>query len=503
MILTAKIIKHSKKRRWKAIQKRLKAALTFGITQKDSRRTHQENRQTRRVIGLSLEDRRPIFEPDNEISWVIYGGAGAGKSTCVAVPAVQSFLYDPGIGLLINDVKSGEIAHQIANMVLRAGRKFAVIDDSLVLGKAYPHRVSVNPFGNLLAAFTSSSPHLREEIETATLTLIPEPEGGADKNFYFRQTPREMLFLAILILLDRSPELATPGGLAALLGDPETWAILVDIEAEEGSDLSRNPARQIREMRENDPEHYSQHYLAAMSALRFFAAGSPLHDAGRDADSSHEQLLKDNTIVCLVQSLTSAARLGPYYGLHFNAFLSAQLNGGCGKTQIVLDEAANTPAKGLIEGVTGFRSAGLRVLYIAQSRADLQRKYGKAVIDTLEDNCNLHWLKFGNIEEAERVSKAVGEIDNVNFNLSGSSGDGALQSTIQTGREPLFPIDVLMNLSRDQQLMRVDGAGFILSHKIRQNQIGGSCFYLDINPQEGGRLEPDVRVILPFTEGDV
>lgn len=478
------------------LKKTLTRLRTVGIAQKHVRRIAKANKEARRIIGLDIHDQSPIFEPDNEISWVVYGGAGSGKSTCVAVPAIQCFLEDADCALVVNDVKSGEIAHQIAQMVLEAGRKFAVIDDSFVLGEGYPYRVTVNPFGNLVTAYKTNSPKLREEIETATLTLIPEPEGGLDKNFYFRQTPREFLMLAIQILLGRDPRFVTPGGLAALLADPEMWGTFVDIAAEEGDALVRNPARQIKEMREMDPEHYSQHYLAALSALRFFAAGSPLHQAGQYEDVTHEELLRENYVVCLVQSLTSASRLGPYYGLHFNSFLSAQYSEKCGRTQIILDEAANTPAKGLIEGVTGFRSAQLRVLYIAQSRSDLQRQYSEKTINTLEDNCNLHWLKLGNLEEAKRVSEAIGEIDNVNVNLSGSSDNPALQSTIQTGREPLYPIDRLLNLPRGLQISHVDGVGWVLSQKIRQNEIGPSCFFLDVNPQEGGRLKPDVKVML-------
>lgn len=69
---------------------------------------------------------------------------------------------------------------------------------------------------------------------------------------------------------------------------------------------------QIKELHDNDPEHYSQHYLAALSALRIFAPGGPLQDAGAQAEITHEQLLKENYIVFLVQNQRNAARLGTY-----------------------------------------------------------------------------------------------------------------------------------------------------------------------------------------------
>ena len=261
----------------------------LGITDKDVRRVVRENQEPRRVIGRLIEDGSAIFEPNSWSSWVTYGGAGSGKSTCVSIPALQSMIADLKRAIVINDVKSGEIAHQIAQLCIRLGRKFAVIDDSFVMGKNYPYRIRVNPFGNLVLAYERGSPDLMSEIETACLTILAEPDGGLDKNFFFRQVPREFMFFGILALLKRNRKVATPGGLAALLGDPETFSTIVDIEAEDGDELIRNRAKQIRELRENDAEHYSQHYLAAMSSLRIFAVGSPMHEAGRNQTISHEK----------------------------------------------------------------------------------------------------------------------------------------------------------------------------------------------------------------------
>lgn len=487
------------------MRKKLKSF--FGITHKDICRiirqrksiegVAKDRQEIRRVIGRSIEDGSIIFEPPGCTSWVIYGGAGSGKSTCVAIPAVQSLLWDHSRGIIINDVKSGEIAHQIAHMCIKAGRKFVVIDDNNVMGTGYPYRVRVNAFVNLVIAYKRNSLDLLFEIEIATITIISEPEGGLDKNYFFRQIPREIILYSILATLTRDPSLATPGGVTALLSDPQMFRAAVDHDAEDGDELIRDRARQIQEMRDKDPEHYSQHILAATSALRIFMAGSPLAEAGSDADISHEELLKGKYIVCVVQNQRSASRLGVHSGLHFNAFLSAQLSGECGRTDLILDEAANTPAaKQIIEKVTIFRAYGFRVLYIAQSRSDLQRQFGEKLIATLEDNCNLQWLQFGSYEEAERVSKAIGEVDNVNFNLGGSSDKPDFTTTFQTGRERMFPADDLMNLPPDEQFLKVQGVPFTHCTKIKMNQIAPTCFHLSENPYEGGRLEPDVKIDL-------
>lgn len=453
--------------------------------------------QIRRVIGLSLKLGKPIFEPDSTTSWIVYAASGGGKTTCVAVPAVQAMLADHRRAIVVNDVKSGEIAFQIADMCVKYGRKFAVIDDSFVMGADCPYRISINPLGNLIDAYEHNAPDLSLEVETASHTFIKEPEGGEDKNYYFRQTPREIIELAILILLSHNSRLCTPGGLAAFLGDPDVWNPAVDIEAEEGDELTRSRAKQVRELRDNDPEHYSQHYLAALSALRIFQVGGPMHEAGRDADITHAELLRESYIVCLVQNQKNAARLGTYYGLHFNAFLSAQLSGTCGRTDIILDEAANTPARDLIEKVTIFRAYKLRVIYIAQSRADMQRQNGEKLIATLEDNCHKQFLKLANFEEAERLSKALGEVDNVNFTQAESSEKLDLTRTHQTGRERMFPADELLALPKDQQILLLSGVGFVHCHTARQNMLAPTCFDLADNKMEGGRLEPDPVITLP------
>ena len=145
-----------------------------------------------------------------------------------------------------------------------------------------------------------------------------------------------------------------------------------------------------------------------------------------------------------------------------------------------------------------FRAFGLRVLYIAQSRSDLQRQNSEKIIATLEDNCNLQWFQFGNYEEAKRVSEAIGQIDTVKYNVSGSSGNADFNTTIDTGREPLFSPDFLMNLSPSEQIIFIAGVGWIHCLKIRQNEIGDSAYYLTDNPVEGGRLEPDIKVWFPM-----
>ncbi|WP_306258392.1 type IV secretory system conjugative DNA transfer family protein [Pararhizobium sp. IMCC21322] len=486
------------------MRKRLKNILRhlkkpFGLTRKDVRKIAAEHREIRRVIGLTLEDETPIYEPNTTLSWLVYGGAGSGKTTCVTISAILSLLADSTRGQIINDVKP-EVAHQIAEMCLKAGRNFAVIDDSGSMGKAYPHRVRVNPFSNLIAAHRENSPNLMLEIESVSKVFINEPDNEP-RNFYFRQSPRELVIVAILILLAHSPDNATPGGIASLIADPDLWHSALEIEAEEGTPLTKNRARQILQMHADNPEHYSQHILAALSAFSIFMEGGPLHEVGQNEDITHEQLLKENYIVCVCQNARNAANLSIYYGLTFNAFLNAQMSGECGRTILIFDEVANTPAKDIIKNVTIFRSFGLQVLYLAQSKADLERQNGVKIVATLEDNCAIQYLQITN-QAAETISKAIGDVENVSYSINESSGKPDVSRTINLGKERLFTADQLQSLPADQQIIFIPGQPTLHCKKVRQNNFFPLSADLSGNPNEGGKiLPPDYKVVLPNYDG--
>ena len=168
----------------------------------------------RRILGMTF-DGRPIFEPPNAGSSIVYAAAGGWKTTGVTVPAIQALLADGNRALFINDVKEGEIAAQIGSMCLKYGRKFGVVDDFKVLGPKYPHRISLNAFGAAVAASIRNADDLPFIIENITHALIDEPKDDS-KNFYWREGPRDALDLGLKILLSQNTRLAFPGGLYAV-----------------------------------------------------------------------------------------------------------------------------------------------------------------------------------------------------------------------------------------------------------------------------------------------
>lgn len=450
----------------------------------------------RRILGLSF-DGKPIFEPKPSHS-LLLAAAGGGKTTCGAIPWLQSMLADKSRALVIMDSKDGEIAAQCADMCAKYGRQVAILDDFGVLGFDNPYRVSLNPFGGVIAAKTRQTGELVFAADSANHALIEEPPNDA-RNAYWRDEPRAINEFAQTTLLNRHARLATPGGVWSLISNPDVLTKAAKIDLTESDEALAALARHVVEMQKS--EHYPQHRGAAVKSLRIFGAGSPLHVAGVDADVTHEQLLKDKYVVFLVGPQRHMERLGAYYALHLQSFMDAILGGEVGDTDLILDEFTNAPLKELVSRLTTIRGYRGRCHMIAQSRSEIQRRYGEKETITIEENAVVkQWFGFSSFEEAERVSRAMGEAQNVSHSLNVSSDKQDFSGSFQTGKERLLTADELMRLPSDQQIIHVKDIGFVHARKIRQNEIGPYCHDLSDNPLEGKRLAPNPLIDLATTK---
>lgn len=449
----------------------------------------------RHILGLT-SDGCPIYAPPDAGSMITYAAAGGGKTTCTAFPLIMSMFADLKTAMFINDPKSGEIAAQIAPLCEKYGRRFGIVDEYGERPELADHRISLNPFGDLAGMMERRAPDLHLDIENIAHALIEEP-GDDAKNLFWRDRPRFLIEAAILILLTRNLRLAFPGGVYALLSDPRTWRVALKNAAEEEEDYLKAAALLILDSIENDPEHYSQHLEAALRALKIFGAG-PLKDTGRHPTITHKELIEEGWIVCFVNPVRHTDRLGPFYALHFQALLGAKLAGAGGRMELVLDEVCNAPMRDAIKRVTIQRAYDVRSYFIAQSRQDMVRKYGEKETAILEENCTIkQYLRFSNYEEAERVSRAMGDGISIQDGLGVSSDRHAFSNNFSSGKERHFSADELMRLPPDEQILHVAGVGFIHCKKVRQNQIAPYCFDLGDNPLEGERLPPHPKVRLP------
>ncbi len=455
----------------------------------------QKSKAGRRILGMTF-DGKPIFEPRPSHS-LLLAAAGGGKTTSGAVPWVESMLADKVRAIVVTDSKDGEIAAQCAEMCARHGRKVAIIDDFNILGADNPYKIQIDPFGGVIASHEKANGELIFSAEAACHGLIEEPSGGDSKNLYFREEPRAMIEYVLSSYLARNAKLAIPGGVWSLLADPDTLHKMAVIDSAEGDPALSALATHVVEMRKNE-DHYPQHRGAAVRSLRIFGAGSPLHHTGMDADLSHLQLLQENYVVFIVGPQRHMERLGAYYALHLQAFADAILTGLAGATDLILDEFTNAPLKLLIMRLTILRAYGARLHMIAQSRSEIERRFGRLETLTIEENAVIkQWFGFSSFEEAERVSKAMGESQIVSHGMGVNSDKMDISGNFSVGKERMFPPERLMSLPANEQIIHVKDIGFIHCKKIRQNEIAPYCHELADNSLEGGRLEPDPKITLP------
>ena len=449
----------------------------------------------KRLIARTFAD-KPISAPRPSHS-LLLAAAGSGKTTCGSVLWLLSLIGDFTRALVINDPKDGEIAAQCADTCHAYGRKVAILDDFGVLGRDNPYTVSLSPFGAVAAAHKAGNGELVFSAENANHALIAEPPNDA-RNQYWRDEPRTIQEFGLRSLLKRDTTLATPGALWALIADPETFIKAARVEAEEGDDTLSALAKHILDMREHNKEHFGQHRAATLKALRIYSGDSPLHRSGANAETTHLKLLQEKCVIFIVGPQRHMGRLGPHYALHLQSLLEALLTGKAGPVDFILDEFTNAPLGALVAALTTMRGYGGSCHMIAQSRSEIQRKYGEKETATIEENAVLkQWFGFSSFEEAERVSRAMGEDRVIQHSLGYGSDRLEFSGNLSTAKDRLLSAEQLMRLPPDEQIVHVKDVGFIHCKKLGQNQIAPFCHgELADNPLEGGQLPADPKVTL-------
>ena len=148
----------------------------------------------KRLIGLTF-DHQPIYAPGHTHS-LLLAAAGGGKTTCGAIPWLQSLIADTHRAIVITDSKEGEIAAQCTALCHQYGRKVAIIDPFHVLGQDNPYWQSINPLGGVIEAYLQEQGELIFSSENACQALIEEPPRD-QRNAYWRDEPRSIIESAI------------------------------------------------------------------------------------------------------------------------------------------------------------------------------------------------------------------------------------------------------------------------------------------------------------------
>lgn len=450
----------------------------------------------RRLMGFTKETKQPIWAPPGHS--LTLAANGSGKTTKGLMVWLFSLLASSDRpAILILDSKDGEIAGQCIPMLKELGVPTAVIDDTYVLPPDIHGRVSLNAMQSVVQTYLEHPLDLVFANDAVTQTAIEEPEKD-ERNRYWRAWPRLLIEFVIYLLLKRNPALATPGGIWMLLSNPEQMRRFAEIEAVEGTGMLKILAINIKGMVGH--EHWPQHLQAAQDALRVFAIGTRLHLAGHKAETSHADLIKKRAVVFLCGGQANIGSLGTYYGLHLMSFIRAGYL-GAGPVWVGADEVTNAPVKKIVDSTTTLRAYKFFISYIGQSRSEFKRKFGEHALQTIEDNSiTKQWFGFSSFEEAERVSKAMGEQHAVATAIGGSNDNLKLQTNLSLIKQRFLTPADLMAMRPDEMLLHIKGLGFYVANTVSQQNIDPYCSLIGPNHLEGGRLTPDPKITFTLPE---
>jgi type IV secretion system protein VirD4 len=253
-------------------------------------------------------------------------------------------------------------------------------------------------------------------------------------------------------------------------------------------------AQRVLDLKTEDPRHYVDFISTARRKFDVFEEGGPLWEKGRGAVRRHREIKDGNrpVVVCIVCAQRYMRDLAPYYALQLGAFMQEATRPGGRKTAMVIDEAPRFPLQAIIEDQTVLRGYGASMLFVAQSAADIEKRFGDKSARILDDVCSLHQIMgVASFAEAKRISDALGRETYVvpSMNTSGEKPDVGFGLS-DPGR-PLMTPEEVMAMPKDEQIIFVQGLPPIRAKKIYQNQIAPICHALDPNPMEGGKLAPD------------
>ncbi len=203
-------------------------------------------------LGI-MDSGKLVVDPYPNLSRLVVGPSGGGKTTSVVMPTNQALIAYPDVTVKTVDHKDGEVYAQFRPVAEKYNIKFGCIDDMGVYGFDNEDRLEVNPLGAVISAAKHSPETLTFTIKNTTLNIIPEVNDGG-RNFHFRESPRQLIHLGILGGLEFLGDRLTPGVLYETMADPTTWRLMRENAIHEGSPALKARAQLSLDMEDQEPE---------------------------------------------------------------------------------------------------------------------------------------------------------------------------------------------------------------------------------------------------------
>lgn len=444
---------------------------------------------------LGALDGHLIYEPPNASHSIVVSANGGGKSTCVGLPTIMSIAHQikngARMGCMLIDPKNGELAHQAAPMLDDMGIDYAIADDWDQF-RGHPSVVAMNPLSGLVHSYRHDPKSFGDVLDRVAHTLCPSVKGDG-RNEYFYRSMRERISIPMRFFLETTGNVY-PGLVWSAMSNPEDWERLLELSVTSNDPVLRADASKVLEYMAKKQEHEPSHVGGALAALAPFAAGRWLHDVGSGREDKpvleHHELMRRPMILFVTARYDAVHSSANYFGLHLQATLLAQMREPNWVVHYLAEEAANTPLREIAEKMQVLRGKGARIHIVTNSRAALETAYGARETRQIFNEAVIkQYLMLTDAEEAEKLSRAIGDQVIIRPNKNLNDNNLSTQSGFSITRERLMPPEALMNMPRSEQVIHIGGLGWLKCEKVHSSELGP--YRLGRNPVEN--TEPVVN----------
>lgn len=451
-------------------------------------------------VPVGIINGRPFFFPFTH-SFLV-APAGSAKTVAAAQPALIHGYRVPGnrkgrstpASAIVLDLK-----RELSAMGRRA-RSGLHHQKVIVLDPAAEDTAAYNFVDLVIDAVKAVIPPEKAITLAAMIALALEPEPADDgKNRYWRQGSRDLITVAILYLAVHYPEFATLTEVSRTIRDPDALKdVLANAAASDA--LAGELAVMARDALQS--AHFDQFRTGASVAMTpFTAAGELTRVVGRST-FRWADLKREGITVFVCANLAESKIFGPWLRLIAEcATMELEYARGNVPVHLLLDEATNV-AFDISSKLTALRGSGLRVQFICQELAEVERVFGKHAAETIVGESNLRqFFAVSDHMLAVRLSEALGTREVVKESYSrGEDPWSAYNQSAAYHRKPLLSATEILHMPLEDQLVFIKGTKRplrpIYCQKLPYDAVKEWIGWLDDNPVEGGKLQgpPTIRM---------
>lgn len=422
------------------------------------------------VVGMRRRNGQlcAVVDP-GDVHTMMIGAAGVGKTACFLYPNLE-YACASGMSFLSTDTK-GDLARNYGDVCKQYGYNVAVIDlRNPVQSDTFNMLSMVNKYMDAYQNSKELSDKAKAEkyAKITAKTIIYSGEGDAasyGQNAFFYDAAEGLLTSVILLVA----EYCKPEERHII----SVFKMIQDLLAPSSSDSkSSKKMTQFQVLMTKLPDtHKAKWFAGAALNTSEQAMQSVLSTAlsrlNAFLDSEMEQILCFDTAIDAEKFCNTKSALflimpeednTKYFlislivqQLYREMLAIADESNGKLKNRVMfyLDEIGTIPKIDSAEMMfSAGRSRRISIIAIIQSKAQLEKNYGKEGAEIIWDNCQL--TVFGgfapNSETAEVMSKNLGEQTILSGSVTQSKGDGS--RSLQMMSRPLMTVDELKTLPR-------------------------------------------------------